>query len=888
MSSLMEEDVYNAAFNGDVTVFSNKNQEQLLKKTYQKDNIIHIAAQHKQLNFIKAALNWFPSTICESLLRDQNCQGNTPFHIVAHIDEEIFIHRLYEFFSAAQCGDADGSDWVFPWRRVNLDGNTAAHVALLYGNVSAAMYLVDKDGFLARVTNHSKETLLHLAIQYHDSDDPETQATSSQRDNFLPIIEQLLKTERSLACWANMDGSTPLHLAASLDPAYCIQVIKAMLARCPEAAAVQDERSGHTILHLLTNNQLAKYNQGVELFQIPQLSALINIKDRQGDTPLHLASRNQDRIMVRVLLESSPKLGLKNKSGVSLRSLHRQLGEMRTTDTPVEYRRKLTEEECEAALQGNVAFLNEKLDSLGMNFLVSQTPREGNILHVLMQCKFNEDLIDKAIEFTKLAIHILPSLIGQQDRNGNTLLHIILEKTVSYRLRCRMDNLLMIVQTEALHHAKDGPHLSAYRLKNLKGDTPLHVAIRFEYYDFAIRLLKVDSEVAGYVNNCKQTPLHLLSPDYDCSSETVDELISCLINGNADLPYVQDEDGLTPLLTAVQKRNLHTIKKLHKRFPASTEIADFKGRTLWHLFGYRHVQRFGSLVAKSYESSFLRGVWDFLICGDGGDRMRRLMRSMDNDGNTRLHLAIANQQFSFAHFIICRSRRGIEELLAIENKDGVSSFNLIGSADHLPLEFEKILTGGRNLLFGYRSMYSIPTTKIDAFTNTIGVIAALLATITFTAAFTVPGGLDNSNGTPLLVRNAMFQVFMVADVVAMCLSVMVLFCLLWILTTSNKKESILLLDVSVFLLQTSFYATLVTFMTGLYVTTISIVPAIAISTCVICTLLIILMHKRFVMLTVVPFFGGLIIWGPRLVMYTNVLLSFLWSLIRKHKCFGST
>lgn len=139
------------------------------------------------------------------------------------------------------------------------------------------------------------------------------------------------------------------------------------------------------------------------------------------------------------------------------------------------------------------------------------------------------------------------------------------------------------------------------------------------------------------------------------------------------------------------------------------------------------------------------------------------------------------------------------------------------------------------MLLGRRSLYGVPTGKIEAYTSTIGVTAALLATVTFTAGFTVPGGFNQDKGTPILMRMAAFQVFMVSNLLAMCFSMMVLFCLLWVMTTGRKKESIMLLDVSVFLLQASFYATLLTFMMGVYVMTVHIIPWIAILACTLCS-----------------------------------------------------
>ena len=54
-------------------------------------------------------------------------------------------------------------------------------------------------------------------------------------------------------------------------------------------------------------------------------------------------------------------------------------------------------------------------------------------------------------------------------------------------------------------------------------------------------------------------------------------------------------------------------------------------------------------------------------------------------------------------------------------------------------------------------------------------VAALVATVTFAAAFTVPGGYKNEQGTPVLVKNAAFAVFVISDAIAMVLSTSALF-----------------------------------------------------------------------------------------------------------------
>lgn len=99
--------------------------------------------------------------------------------------------------------------------------------------------------------------------------------------------------------------------------------------------------------------------------------------------------------------------------------------------------------------------------------------------------------------------------------------------------------------------------------------------------------------------------------------------------------------------------------------------------------------------------------------------------------------------------------------------------------------------------------------------DTLAVVAALLATLTFAAGFTLPGGLNQDNGEALLQRKISFIVFILADTYAMCCSMFVLFCLIWSMVC-DEIQSHVLIDRSVLVLVHSFCATLVAFMTGIY------------------------------------------------------------------------
>lgn len=66
----------------------------------------------------------------------------------------------------------------------------------------------------------------------------------------------------------------------------------------------------------------------------------------------------------------------------------------------------------------------------------------------------------------------------------------------------------------------------------------------------------------------------------------------------------------------------------------------------------------------------------------------------------------------------------------------------------------------------------------QTYTSNTSLVAILIATITFAAAFTLPGGYSSdagSEGLPIMARKFAFQAFLVSDTLAMCCSLAVAF-----------------------------------------------------------------------------------------------------------------
>jgi len=67
-------------------------------------------------------------------------------------------------------------------------------------------------------------------------------------------------------------------------------------------------------------------------------------------------------------------------------------------------------------------------------------------------------------------------------------------------------------------------------------------------------------------------------------------------------------------------------------------------------------------------------------------------------------------------------------------------------------------------------------------------VATLIATVIFAAAFTVPGGSNQTTGTPIFLRRTWFMIFFISDAIALCSSSTSIVIFLSILTSRYTEE----------------------------------------------------------------------------------------------------
>ncbi|KAK1273934.1 hypothetical protein QJS04_geneDACA016430 [Acorus gramineus] len=107
---------------------------------------------------------------------------------------------------------------------------------------------------------------------------------------------------------------------------------------------------------------------------------------------------------------------------------------------------------------------------------------------------------------------------------------------------------------------------------------------------------------------------------------------------------------------------------------------------------------------------------------------------------------------------------------------------------------------------------------LKTYTKTVSLVATLLATISFAAAFTMPGGYnsdDPNKGYAILIKSPALKVFLLSDTVTFCSSLALAILMMW--GTLGDLEFLRSTALwSQHYLKIAFYGSLVTFGTGVY------------------------------------------------------------------------
>ncbi|VYS62656.1 unnamed protein product [Arabidopsis thaliana] len=243
-----------------------------------------------------------------------------------------------------------------------------------------------------------------------------------------------------------------------------------------------------------------------------------------------------------------------------------------------------------------------------------------------------------------------------------------------------------------------------------------------------------------------------------------------LLEKSKESVYVCDEDGSFPIHKAAEEGHKKIVKKFIKSCPDSKHLLNRLGQNVLHV------------AAKNGEFS----ISMFLMYRES---TKHLGVGQDVDGNTPLHLAVMNWHFDSIEPLAMKNH----QILKLRNKSGLRARDIAEKEVKPNYIFHERWTLALLLYAihssGFESVHSLtkPSVPLDPknnrdYVNTLLLVAALVATMTFAAGFTIPGGFNSSAphlGRATLATNPTLFIFLVLDILAMQSSVATIGILIW-------------------------------------------------------------------------------------------------------------
>ncbi|CAN6322697.1 unnamed protein product [Urochloa humidicola] len=470
-----------------------------------------------------------------------------------------------------------------------------------------------------------------------------------------------------------------------------------------------------------------------------------------------------------------------------------------------------------AATQGKVASLKQLVDPEDPSVLTSTTPQLNTALHLAAlhgHAAFAGEVLDKNEEL----------LVARND-DGDTPLHLAAK---AGKLEVAE---LLIIRAKAWPQDKKSPLI----MTNKAGNTALHEAVRCRRAAVAVALLDADPGRGHDLNERMESPLHMaareglvqvvqkiveftwVGPEFlpsvslsgtalhqavlgthhriveillEKRPELIDltdsdgnnalhyaaqkdhqRAVELLLRKRTDLAYKRNHQSMSPLHVAAHYGSTDAIKALLRHCPDVAEMADAHGRNAFHT------------SVESGKANALRSLLRRV-------RPAELLNRVDAGGDTPLHIAAKRSRVHCA-LLLLKDRRVdpcVRDHAGQTARSLVEMKLLTGDMDAYEMYLWKQLKHQEAKrcrkqqlppLATYPSRRGSNDKYFERIVETYILVATLIATVTFAATFTMPGGYDQSTGIALHGRNIAFKIFVISNTVAMCSSIVVVFCFIW-------------------------------------------------------------------------------------------------------------
>ncbi|XP_030467142.1 protein ACCELERATED CELL DEATH 6-like [Syzygium oleosum] len=359
-----------------------------------------------------------------------------------------------------------------------------------------------------------------------------------------------------------------------------------------------------------------------------------------------------------------------------------------------------------------------------------------------------------------------------------------------------------------LRMPNDGEDQSRSESQRVCGMSPVHVAILHKKMDMLKKMWEKKPWLFQLRDAGDGTPLHFAA--YDNYLDGVKFLIKKFPTSALE----QDGMGYLPIHVACMRDRVGIVKELLQHWTDPAEFAARLGQNILHVSA-----RHGSTATVKYILA--------------NPKFGHLINARDFDGNTPLHLAVLHCQPSV--LFLARNKKVDLELVNNNNMTALDEVEQDNEVIPQPLgkRFTKIIL----VSAGTRKSGELAICKTTGrhprkrpeltglkrykdIADSFAVVLALVASVTFTSGFSVPGGYNGSEGDagiPILLHKAMYNVFVICNSIAMYSSITALAVLLWYRVHDPSVGQIAIF-LSILPLWTTLLAMPLAFMAGVYVT----------------------------------------------------------------------
>ena len=197
---------------------------------------------------------------------------------------------------------------------VDETGNSTLHIAATQGHIDMVKYFVERCKCPPTARNHEGKTLLHVACE-------------GKRISNVALVEYLVSLNNEAPYEKDNDNNTAFHLAAmsgQLDILnYLIEKFELNCLKSGTCDCMRDKKClgfrNRTLLHAACRNE---QNAQVVKYLMKYHNSDLDVRDDDGNIPIHLSATNGDLETIKYLLEdykcSQDHLTLQDKNGRNL------------------------------------------------------------------------------------------------------------------------------------------------------------------------------------------------------------------------------------------------------------------------------------------------------------------------------------------------------------------------------------------------------------------------------------------------------------------------------------------------------------------------------------------------------------------------------------------